>query len=419
MRVLVIHQNFPGQFGHLVRAWAQRPGWQVRALGLSTAPGMTGFDALTRYPLARPGFAQQHPYLRKMEVATLHGQAAARAMLQMKRSGFTPDVIIAHPGWGETLYARDVYPDVRLVHFCEWYYAAQGADVGFDPEFPSHFDDHARIRTWNALHALNLTQCDQAVTPTHWQRSRHPEIFRQKIVVQHEGIATERLGPDARACIITPSGIALRAGEPVLTYVARNLEPYRGFHVFMRALERIQRANPKMHAVIVGGDGISYGAAPRDAATWRERLLREVTLDAARTHFLGRVPYEQYVRVLQVSSVHVHLTYPFVLSWSMLEAMACGALLIGSDTAPVREVLRDGENGLLVSFFDARQIARKACDVLEQPAALAALRHRANADVQFYSRASGLTGYDTLLQMRAAEATGDVGVQPAPEYQPA
>ena len=188
MRVLVIHQNFPGQFGHLVRAWAQRPGWQVRALGIGTAPGMTGFDALTRYRLARPGFAQQHPYLRKMEVATLHGQAAARAMLQMKRSGFTPDVIVAHPGWGETLYARDVYPDVRLVHFCEWYYAAQGADVGFDPEFPSHFDDHARIRTWNALHALNLTQCDQAVTPTHWQRSRHPEIFRQKIVVQHEGI---------------------------------------------------------------------------------------------------------------------------------------------------------------------------------------------------------------------------------------
>jgi glycosyltransferase involved in cell wall biosynthesis len=345
-----------------------------------------------------------------METAILHGQATARTMLQMKRAGFTPDVILAHPGWGETLFAKDIYPDARLVHFCEWYYAASGADVGFDAEFPSTIDDHARIRAWNALHALNLTHCDAAVTPTQWQRSRHPEVFHHKIAVQHEGIDVERLGPDTHASVLTPSGALLRAGDPVITYVARNLEPYRGFHVFMRALEQIQRLHPNVHAVIVGGDGVSYGGVPRDARTWRERLLREVNLDPARTHFLGRVPYDTYVRVLQISAVHVYLTYPFVLSWSMLEAMACGALVIGSDTAPVREVLRDGENGLLTPFFDVDAIARSVCGALEQPARHAAMRRRARLTAQQYSREEGIVGYDALLQARAGQSM----TEPAP-----
>ena len=398
MRVLVVHQNFPGQFGHLVKAWSKRPGWDVRGLGRDTAPGLAGFGALARYRLARPGQGQQHPYLRKMETAILHGQATTRAMLQMKRAGFTPDVILAHPGWGETLFAKDVYPDARLIHFCEWYYGAHGADVGFDPEFPSTIDDHARIHTWNALHALNLTHCDAAVAPTQWQRSRHPAALRHKIAVQHEGIDVDRLGPDARAGVMTPAGTLLRSGDPVVTYVARNLEPYRGFHVFLRALEKIQRLNANAHAVIVGGDGVSYGAAPRDARTWRERLLREVKLDPARTHFLGRVPYDAYVRVLQTSAVHVYLTYPFVLSWSMLEAMACGALVVGSDTAPVREVLRDGENGLLTPFFDVDAMARRVCGALEQPGRFAAMRSRARLTAQEFSRDGGIAGYDALLQ---------------------
>lgn len=400
MRLLVVHQNFPGQFGRLVSMWARRPGWDVRALGRDAAPGIPGYGGLARYRLARPVPGQHHPYLRKMETAILHGQAAARAMLKMKQAGFTPDVILAHPGWGETLFAKDVYPDSRLIHFCEWYYASSGADVGFDPEFPSTLDDHARIRTWNALHALNLTHCDAAVAPTQWQRSRHPAVFHHKIAVQHEGIDVDRLEPDAQAQVVTPGGSLLRAGNPVVTYVARNLEPYRGFHMFMRALEKIQRLNPDAHALIVGGDGVSYGSAPADASCWRERLLREVNLDPLRTHFLGRVPYETYLRVLQVSAAHVYLTYPFVLSWSILEAMACGALVIGADTAPVREVLQDGQNGLLTTFFDADEIAAKVCGVLEQPARFAALRNRARLTTEKFSRELGVAGYDALIQGR-------------------
>ena len=397
MRVLVIHQNFPGQFGHLVTAWSARAGWDVRGLGSSEAPGLRGFEKLSRYQLARKGRADQHPYLRQMEAAVLHGQAVARAMLSLRKSGFTPDVILAHPGWGETLYAKDVFPGARLVHYCEWYYGAEGADVGFDPEFPITFDDRARIRTWNALHALNLEHCDAAVTPTHWQRSRHPAIFQPKIRVQHEGIDTQALGPDPTATVVTPSGLKLRAGDPVVTYVARNLEPYRGFHIFMRALEKIQRAHPTCHALIVGGDGVSYGKRPREAPNWREQMLREVRLDPSRTHFMGRVPYAQYVKVLQVSAAHVYLTYPFVLSWSLLEAMACAVPIIASDTAPVRDVLRGGSNGRLVPFSDAAAAAVAVVEGLHEPARDGTMREQARVDARCYDRSAGLVGYDGLI----------------------
>ncbi len=397
MRVLVIHQNFPGQFGHLVRAWSQRPGWDVRGIGRDTAPGLPGFDKLLRYRLARSVSADQHPYLRQMEASTLHGQAAVRAMLRLKQSGFTPDTILAHPGWGETLFAKDVFPHARLVHLCEWYYSAEGSDLGFDPEFPPSFDDRARIRTWNAQHALDLIQCDAAVSPTHWQRSRYPEVLQSKIVVQHEGIDTQNLGPDSNATVTTPSGVVLKAGDSVITYVARNLGPYRGFHIFMRALEKIQRADPRCHALIVGGDAVSYGRRPKEAANWREKMLAEVTLDPARTHFMGRIPRAQYLRVLQVSAAHVYLTYPFVLSWSLLEAMACGAPVIASDTAPVREVIRDGQNARLVDFFDAQAIATEVLDALRSREPQIALRRQARADAQHYGRGCGLAGYDDLL----------------------
>ncbi len=397
MRLLVVHQNFPGQFGHFVREWAKRPGWDVRGLGRDTAPGIPGFDKLIRYKLARNVRADQHLYLRQIEASTLHGQAAARAMIKLKQSGFTPDTILAHPGWGETLFAKDVFPNARLVHFCEWYYHADGADLGFDPEFPLNFDDRARIRMWNAQHALDLVQCDAAVSPTRWQRSRYPEILQPKIIVQHEGIDTENQGPDPDATVTTPSGVVLKAGDPVVTHVARNLEPYRGFHIFMRALERIQKEHPTCHALIVGGDGVSYGKRPKDAPNWREQMLREVKLDATRTHFMGRVPYAQYLKILQVSAAHIYLTYPFVLSWSLLEAMACAAPIVASDTAPVREVIRDRSNGRLVPFFDVAATASAVVEGLHEPARSRAMRERARIDAQCRDRRAGLAGYDALI----------------------
>jgi len=397
MRILFVHQNFPGQFRHAAAAWARRPGWQVLAIGRDTAPGLPGVQCV-RYKPHRAPHKAQHPYLRTMEDAVLHGQAVARILERLKAKGFVPDAIVAHPGWGETLYAKDILPHARLVHYCEWFYASEGQDVGFDPELPVTLDDKLRIRTWNALHLLNLQHCDAGITPTQWQWSRHPEAYRGKIAVAHEGIDTERLAPDPVATFTVPcgpnQGRVLKAGEPIVTYVARNLEPYRGFHQFMRALQIVQSEHGTCHAVIVGGDGVSYGRKPPQAASWREHMLREVSIDPARTHFVGKLPYEQYVRVLQVSAAHVYLTYPFVLSWSLLEAMACGCLVIGSDTAPVREVVRDGENGWLTGFFDRRALAQRTLQALARGIDADAMRAAARAAAMRFGRSAGLSALE-------------------------
>ena len=396
-RILIVHQNFPGQFRRLGQAWAQQANWEVIGMGRRTAPGMSSVRWIP-YDLAREPAKVQHPYLRQMEEAVLHGQAAARIMLKLKHQGYKPDAILAHPGWGETLYAKDIFPDTRLIHFCEWFYGTPDSDTGFDPEFPSSFDTLTKLRTWNALHTLNLTNCDVGVSPTQWQRSRHPDIFMPKIHLAHEGIDVELLQPDAAAQLTLPSGHVVKAGDPVITYVARNLEPYRGFHIFMRMLEKVQKAHPRCHAIIVGGDSVSYGQKPSDAANWREKMLSEVSLDATRTHFMGKLPYDVYRKVLQVSAAHVYLTYPFVLSWSMLEAMASGCLVIGSRTGPVQEVITDRENGLLVDFFNTAEMADSVVEALDNPAAMQPLRDAARRCVaERYTHAQGEAQFRQLL----------------------
>lgn len=396
LRVLILHQNFPGQFRHIALHLATRPDVEVVGLGHETAPGMDGVRWF-KYKRHRQVASTAHPYTKQMESAVLHGQAVARVLIRLKQQGFTPDVVLAHPGWGETLYLREIFPDTRLIHFCEWYYSTQDADVGFDPEFPVELDGRLRVTTWNALHLLNLEHCDHAISPTFWQKNRHPETYQPRIDVIHEGVDTENLGPDPQAQLVLPHGTVLSAGQPIVTYVARNLEPYRGFHIFMRALPKLLEAHPTCQVVIVGGDGVSYGSPPVGAKNWREKLSREVAIDPQRVHFLGRVPYDDYRKVLQVSAAHVYLTYPFVLSWSMLEAMASGCLVIGSDTAPVKEVIRHGENGMLTDFFDHSQLADLVAEALHSPEKFQGLRQQAMMDIKhYYGLKEGIAAYTRL-----------------------
>ena len=405
MRILLIHQNFPGQFRHVAAAWSRLPGIELIGLGRDTAPGQAGIRWY-RYRLHRQPAATQHPYLAQMEDAVLHGQAVARALDALKRKGFVPDLVLAHPGWGETLYLREVFPEARVIHLCEWYYGMLGSESGFDPEYPLGLHERARMRTWNALHALNLTQCDIGISPTEWQRAQHPAIFLPRIQVLHEGIDMNRLAPRPDATFLTPDGRRLSAGDSVVTYVARNLEPYRGFHSFMRALEIIQRRHPKCHALIVGGDGVSYGKRPDDAPNWREKLLREVKLDPARTHFTGKLPYDAYRTVLQISSAHVYLTYPFVLSWSLLEAMASGCLVIASRTPPVEEVVRDEENGLLVDFFDRHALAERVLEALENPVRHSAIRAAARREAARYDVRKSVEAYGRIAGIDVSRSGG-------------
>lgn len=383
MRLLFVHQNFPAQYRHLAPAMAARRGVEVLALGENPAEPLPGVRHL-RYPAPRGAGEQTHPYLRRLEAYVRRGQEVARAALALKGRGFAPDVIAAHPGWGEALFLRDVWPDARLLLQCEFFYRADGADIGFDPlNGAVDVDKRASTRLMNAPQLLQLEAADRGVAPTRWQWSRYPGWARERIAVVHEGIDTRIAGPDGPAEVVLPGGRVLRRGDPVVTFAVRQLEPYRGFHVFMRALPRLQRLRPEAQVVVVGGEGVSYGGPPPGGGAWKETLLRELgdRLDLARVHFLGRLPYARLLALFRVSAAHVYLTYPFVLSWSLLDAMACGAAVLASDTAPVTEVIEEGVNGRLVDFFDHAAIAERLAAMLADPAALAPLRDAARRTV--------------------------------------
>ncbi|WP_454021021.1 glycosyltransferase family 4 protein [Azospirillum sp. Marseille-Q6669] len=376
MNIVFIHQNMPGQYKHLAARLAADPANRVVFITKRTDRDIPNVRRLSYQP-SRKARENAHPYLVSTENAVLHGQAAARLLMGLREEGFRPDVIVGHPGWGETLFVKDVFPNAPYLNYCEFFYRAQGLDVGFDPSVPVNVDTVLRLRMRSTPLLLALEACDRGIAPTEWQRDSHPAPFHPKIEVIHDGVDTAHLLPDPDIRVTLADGTVLTRQDEVLTYAVRNLEPYRGFPSFMRALPGILEARPKAHVLIAGGDEVSYGSAPPGGKSWRETMLAEVPLDPARVHFLGHLPYDQYLSVLRLSRAHVYLTYPFVLSWSMVESMALGCVVIGSDTAPVREVIRHGENGLLADFFSPDDIAGKAVAVLEDPGAFAPLARAA------------------------------------------
>ncbi len=383
MRVLFVHQNFPGQYRHVAAALAEGRGNLVLALGEREQPVPPGVQYL-RYKPPQGAGQETHRYIKPLEAAVRRGQETARAALALRARGFSPDIICCHPGWGEGLFLRDVWPQAKLLYYFEYFYRIGGGDVGFDPPGSTvELDDAARVRTLNAHHLISLEAADWGQTPTRFQHSRFPSWARDRITVLHEGVDTRAIRPDPTAGFTLPDGRVLRREDEVVTFVARGLEPYRGFHSFMRALPAVLRARPRAQVVMVGGDEPHYGRKPPDGGSWREVMLRELDgqLDTARLHFPGKVPHAALHQLFGISAAHVYLTYPFVLSWSMLEAMACECLIIGSATAPVQEVIEPGRNGLLVDFFNPDAIAATVIDALERPDEHRALRQQARRDV--------------------------------------
>ena len=382
MNVLFVHNNFPAQFAQLARHLARQPGVRVAAIGARTSRSLKDVR-LIKYALTDVDVSSAHPFARRFDMECHRAEQVLYALTSLASSGFIPDVIIAHPGWGEALPLRSIFPKARLIVYCEFFYGKADRDVGFDPEFAAiGMDGHVALQLKNAATALALSECDAGIAPTAWQRSTFPGVFQDKIAVRHEGIDTDMIKPAANASYRLPSGKLLTAKDEVVTFVARNLEPLRGYHVFMRALPRIMAERPNAEIILIGGHGTSYGAPPPNGKTWQSVFLDEVSgrIDRQRVTFAGHLRYEDYLRALQISSVHVYLTYPFVLSWSLLEAMSAGCLVIGSDTAPVREVL-DGDNGIVVPFFDVDQLADRVIDALAYPGRFRKIRKAARRTI--------------------------------------
>jgi glycosyltransferase involved in cell wall biosynthesis len=380
MKILFVHQNFPGQFLYLAPELKKR-GHDCLAL---TDIGNTRDSAI---PVLKYKHEAQAPdpattrlgrnYIQMSD----RGVTVARACLQLRQSrGYVPDVIFGHSGWGETLFLKEVWPEAKLLIYAEFYYKGRGADVGFDPEFSTPTFDQVMIAQGRASHlGQALLHADAGLSPTEWQASTYPPPLRRMIEVIHDGVNTTVMAPNADARFALPTGQILKPGDEVLTFVNRNLEPYRGYHTFMRALPDVLAARPEAQVVIVGGDEVSYGATPKGAKGWKDLILSEVQgrLDMTRVHFMGKVPYDQFVALMQVSRAHAYLTYPFVLSWSMIEAMSAGAHVVGSATAPVQEVIKNGVNGTLVDFFDIPGWSARLTEALADPQKFQPLREAA------------------------------------------
>ncbi|MGK7885812.1 MAG: glycosyltransferase family 4 protein [Crocosphaera sp.] len=382
MNILFLHPNFPAQFRHLATVLAKNSKNRV-VFGTKRKEGSIAGVFKAIYTPSREARPETHHYVRNLENAVLQGQAVYRLAEQLKKERFIPDVVYGHSGWGPTLFIKDIFPKAELLCFFEWFYHAHGSDADFDPKEPLTADDEPRIRIKNTPILTDLYSCDRGLSPTYWQRQQFPPEFHSKITVCHDGIDTNYFQPQPGAkLVLKDKNLDLSNVDEIVTYVARGMEPYRGFPQFMEAVSILLKKRTNCHVVIVGEDRVAYGRSLPDGKTYKQLMLETFDYDLSRLHFTGSLPYSQYLQVIQASSVHVYLTRPFVLSWSMLEVMSTGGLVLGSKTPPVEEVIEDGVNGLLVDFFAIDRIVERIEEVLDNPEKMANLRVKARETIQ-------------------------------------
>lgn len=371
MNILFVHQNMPGQYRELVQ-WLAATG-QHRIYFLTqrkNAPDLPGVET-RRYQTHRTPAKDAYGLSRVWEEATGAGFGAAVAARRIElQEGFRPDIVVGHVGWGELTFFKQIWADVPIIGFFEYYYNITGGSVGFDPEEP--ISDHApfMMQARNAVPLANIETVDLGHCPTYWQRDRFPRSFHDRMYVCHDGIRTDKLRPDPDVSLgLGRLNRELTREDEVVTYVSRNLERTRGFHIFMRSLPRILRERPNARILIVGGNDVSYGGKSQHPGGLRAEMEAEVgkNVDWDRVHFLGNIPYPLYQKMIQLSRCHIYLTMPFVLSWSLLESMSMGATIVASDVAPVREAITHNETGLLVDFFDPDAVAAQVVKVLANP----------------------------------------------------
>ena len=400
MRILISHCTYPSQFRRLAPALSSR-GHEVIFLHENHEWHAEKIDGvnLVRYESARFGDpAVCHPYLRKLESAICQGQACYRSAKTLSQQGFHPDLIISHAGFGGGLYLGDAFPKAKRISLFEWYYNGFGSDVEFLNKGNVSADQLLRLRTWNAQLLLELADCDQAVVPTEWQKSQFPRTLQGQMNVIHEGVDVEGLGQLKQETRIQPPWFLSNPDARIITYVSRGFEAYRGFPQAMQAIAQVQRQHPEAVACIAGNDIVCYGANRSDGRTWKEWAIQECGLDPERTHWLGALNTKDYHALLSISDVHLYLTIPFVLSWSLIEAMAAGCAIVSSRTAPVEEVICDGREGLLENFWQPAAISEQITRLLNDRPLAARVSEYAKRRAQAYSADKGLQQWCDLIE---------------------
>jgi glycosyltransferase involved in cell wall biosynthesis len=385
MKLLFVHQNMPGQYRELITWLAARPeGHEIYFLTQRNDVKLPGVTTVTYKAHHQPA-KDAYGLSKEWEAAAGTGIGAALAARQLKDArGWSPDIIIGHTGWGELTFLKEIWPDVPMIGFFEYFYRTSGGLVGFDPDNPPNDQAGFFAQARNTVPYTNIHTVDLGHTPTYWQRDRFPKSFHDRMYVCHDGIRTDRLQPDSEASIsLGRLDRPLTRDDEVITYVARNMERARGFHIMMRALPKILKERPNARVLMIGGNETSYGIESKHPGGLRGEMEDELQgqVDWSRVHFLGRIPYDALCNIIRISRCHIYLTMPFVLSWSLLEAMSMQATVVAADVAPVREAITHGETGMLVDFFDPDALAAQVVDVVANPGSYAHLGPNARAHV--------------------------------------
>lgn len=402
MNIVFIHYELPGQFLHLIRYLAKQPQYNVFGICHKNAEATNDsslYQQLYTYQPKQLDSSSTHHYVTDLQRSVLNAQAVFEILQRCLLQKIHFDLAVAHTGWGETLYFKDSYPGTPLLGYAEFFFHAKGADAGFDPAYPLSKDRILQIKTLNAQLLLGMNECDALVTPTNWQKSLFPALWQKNINVIHEGVDVDICKPNQDITFTLPDGTQLSRQHEIVTYSARNLEPYRGFPVFLKAVERVCQRRPDCHIIITGGDQVSYSKKLADGECYREKCLQTVSLPEGRVHFLGKVSHTTHIQLLQLSSVHIYLSYPFVLSWSFIEAMACGCVIIASDTPPVMDLLEPEINGIAVNFFDDEDMANQVDAVFNHPQRKKHLGQAAEKKIkQYYQHRFSINHYLNLFK---------------------
>jgi glycosyltransferase involved in cell wall biosynthesis len=400
--ILIVHQNFPGQFPHIADALLKR-GDKVAAIGGKTARARPGVD-FRRWSTDRGTTQGIFEQAIRAEADMIRGTAAAGAAHRLRQDGFVPDVIIGHPGWGETLYLKEIWPSARIILLGEMMYRSHGSDLNFDPEFDSgreNLSRNLRSHAKNASQTLAYAFADRIVCPTRFQAGSFPPVFQRNIRIIHEGVDISHAERRPNAKFKLPSGRVLDGSTPVITFVNRTFEPLRGFHIFMRALPEVLTACPEAEVLMIGGSGPSgYGGTSPNGKDWTSWMLDELgeRLDRSRVHFVGKVPHAHMIDAFSISRAHVYYTYPFVLSWSLVEAMAAECTIIASDTAPLHDAITDGMEGVLLPFFDVPLLSATLIRAIREPEAFAGMGQAARKRaLEGFDQARGTAAWLALI----------------------